>query len=93
MTNSEMTAPAFQTGMVRVGAALIGGGLMMATAGMALSAVAVTRAVAAWARQRDVSPTALAADKFDQVRHATLAGAHAWREHADSANGHRAHAR
>ena len=93
MTNSEMTGPAFQTGMVRAGTALIGGGLIIATAGMALTAVAVTRAVAVWARQREVSPTALAADKFEQVRHATLAGAQAWREHAGSANGRRAHAR
>ncbi|NUR61701.1 MAG: hypothetical protein HOV87_24030 [Catenulispora sp.] len=93
MTNSQTTGPAFPTGMVRAGAALIGGGLMIAASGMALTAVAVTRAVAAWARQREVSPTALAADKFDQVRHATLAGAHAWREHAASASDHRAHAR
>lgn len=90
MTNSEMTGPAFQSGMVKAGTALIGSGLMIATAGMALTAVAVTRAVAAWARQRDVSPTALAADRLDRVRHATLAGAHAWREHAGSPNGHRA---
>ncbi|MEY9887740.1 hypothetical protein ABIA35_006873 [Catenulispora sp. MAP12-49] len=93
MTNSEMTGLPFQTGMIRAGAALIGGGLMIATAGMGITAIAVTRGVAAWARRREVSPGALAAGKFDQVRHATLAGAHAWREHADSANGHRAHAR
>jgi hypothetical protein len=43
-----------------------------------------------WARQRDVSPAALAAEKLERVRHATLAGAHAWREHADLGNGHHA---
>jgi hypothetical protein len=92
MTRSDTAEPTFQIGMIKTGAALIGSGLMLAAAGMALAAVAVTRGAAAWARQREVSPTALAADKLDQVRHATLAGAHAWREHADSPDGHRAHA-
>lgn len=91
--NSETTGLPLQTGMIRVGAALIGGGLMLATAGMGLTAIAVTRGVALWARQREISPTAVAAGKFDQVRHATIAGANAWREHAAAANGDRAPAR
>ncbi|MEY9934985.1 hypothetical protein ABH926_009656 [Catenulispora sp. GP43] len=93
MMNSETTGPTFQTGMIRTGAALIGGGLMLAAAGSAMAAIAVMRGVAAWARQREVSPTALAAGRFDQVRHATVAGAHAWREHAASTNGNRTPAR
>ena len=94
MTHSHTTEQTLQTGMIKTGAALIGGGLMLAAVGMALAAAAVTHGAAAWARQRDVSPAALAADKLDQVRHATIAGAHAWREHAAaSSNGHSAHAR
>ena len=92
MTHSENAGPVFQTGMMRAGTALIGGGLMIASVGMAMTAVAMTRAMAAWARQRDFSPAALAAEKLEQMRHATLAGAHAWREHA-STNGQHAHSR
>jgi hypothetical protein len=93
MTDSKTAGPTLQTGMIKTGAALIGGGLMLAAAGMALAAVAVTRGATAWTRQREISPAALAAEKFDQMRHATIAGAHAWREHAESAGGHRAHVR
>jgi len=87
---SDTAESTFSTGVIRAGAALIGGGLMMASVGMAITAVAVARGAAAWARQREISPSAMAAGKFDQVRHATLAGAHAWREHADVGNGHHA---
>lgn len=90
---SDMAEPIFQTGMIKAGAALLGGGLMLASVGMAITAIAVTRGAAAWARQRDVSPAALAAGKLEQMRHASLAGAHAWREHADIANGHHARTR
>jgi hypothetical protein len=93
MMRSDTAMPTFQTSMIKTGAALAGGGLMVAAVGMALAAVAVTRGAAAWARQREVSPAALAADKLDRARHATLAGARAWHEYAGSANGHRAHAR
>jgi hypothetical protein len=94
MMHSDMDEPIFRTGMIKTGAALVGGGLMLAATGMALAAVAVTRGAAAWARQREVSPTAMAADRLEQIRHATLAGAHAWREHtAASTDGHRAPAR
>lgn len=93
MMHSDMAEPAFHTGMIKAGAALLGGGLMLASVGMALTAVAVTRGAAAWARQREISPAALAADKLEQARHATIAGAHAWREHAAMANGHHARTR
>ncbi|NUP47405.1 MAG: hypothetical protein HOW97_08830 [Catenulispora sp.] len=94
MTHSTTAEPTLQTGMIKTGAALMGGGLMLAAAGMALTAITVIRGATAWARQHEVSPTTLAADKFEQVRHATLAGAHAWREHAaDSGDAHRTHAR
>lgn len=91
--HSDMAERTFQTGLIKTGAALVGGGLMVASVGMALTAVAVTRGAAAWARQHEISPTALAADKLEQARHATIAGAHAWREHAAMANGHHARAR
>ena len=93
MTHSDSEGLAFHTGMIKTGAALVGGGLMLASVGMALAGAAIARGAAAWARQREVSPRALAADQIDRVRQATLAGAHAWQEHAHSANGHHSHAR
>ena len=90
---SDTAESTFQIGVIKAGAALIGGGLMIASLGMAITAVAVTRAAAMWARQREISPSALAAGKLEQVRHATMAGAQAWREHADVANGHHARSR
>lgn len=94
MMRSDTAMPTFQSSMLKTGAALAGAGLTVAAFGMALAAIAVTRGAAAWARQREVSPAALAAEKLDRARQATLAGAHAWHEYAaDSGNGHRAHAR
>jgi hypothetical protein len=88
MMDSQTAQTMFPIGVIKTGATLMGGGLLIAAVGMTMTAVAVMRRTAAWARQREVSPTALAADQLGRVRHATLAGAHAWHEYADSANGH-----
>lgn len=81
MSNSETTGSIFNTGMIKVGAAVTGTGLMVAALGTGLVAVAVMRGAMAWTRQREISPGALAAARFDQARHASLAGVRAWREH------------
>lgn len=79
--------------MLKIGAALAGGGMMISTIGMAISAIAVTRSVRVWTRQHDISPAAIAAARLDQAKHASIAGMHAWREHATAgADGHRGHA-
>jgi len=67
--------------MIKVGAALTGGGLMLATMGMALAAIATMRGARAWTRQRGISPAAAALAKVEQAKHASIAGLHAWREH------------
>lgn len=71
--------------MIKFGAALASTGLLLATAGMGLASVALTRAARDWMRQRDISPTAAATAKLQQARHATSAGAHAWHAHANGA--------
>jgi hypothetical protein len=73
------------TRLLKAGAALAGTGLMLVTVGAGIAGFAVTRAARVWMQQHEVSPTALAADKARQVRHATTAGAQAWREHAQAA--------
>ncbi|NUR29713.1 MAG: hypothetical protein HOV83_28335 [Catenulispora sp.] len=92
MTHSHTAEPTLHSGLMKAGAALAGGGMMLAATGMSLIAVAVTRAATAWARERDISPTALAVDNLGHAKYATLAGVHAWREHAAAPNGHRTHA-
>ena len=82
MTNSQTSESLFNTGMIKAGAAVTGSGLMVAAVGMALTSVAVIRGAMAWSRQRDVSPAAMAAARLDRARHASVAGVHAWREHA-----------
>ncbi|GAA1960245.1 hypothetical protein [Catenulispora subtropica] len=78
------------TRMLRAGAALAGAGMMVAAVGMALTAVAVARSLRTWTKQHDISPTALAAARLEQARHASIAGLHAWHEHAPAlVDGHR----
>jgi hypothetical protein len=76
--------------MIKAGAALTGGGMMIATMGMAITAIAMIRGAMAWSRQRGISPAGVAAARMGQARHATMAGMHAWHEHAGAgANGQR----
>jgi hypothetical protein len=82
MSYSETTGSVFNTGMIKVGAAVTGGGLLVAAMGTGLVAIAVMRGAMAWTRQREISPGALAAARFGQARHASVAGVRAWREHA-----------
>jgi len=81
MTNSTNAAfmPDFR--MVKAGAMLAGAGMMLATAGTGLVGLAMTRAMRQWMSQREVSPSAMAAERMRQARHASMAGAHAWRSY------------
>lgn len=88
MTTSDAAPFVLDPRLLKTGAVLAGTGLLMATAGTALAGLALSRAARDWMRQHEVSPTALAADKVRQVRHATTTGAHAWRAYPQvAANG------
>lgn len=90
MTHSEAEESVFDSRMIKIGAALAGGGLMVATVGMALAAIAAIRGATAWTRQRGISPATAAAAKMGQAKQASIAGMHAWREHAGAGmGGHR----
>lgn len=68
--------------MIKTGAALTGGGLMVAAVGMGLAAVALARSAMIWSKQHDAA--AVLAAKLEQAKHASAAGVHAWREHVDA---------
>ena len=90
MTSSYAVPFVVNTRLLKTGAAIAGAGLVLATAGAGLAGLAATRGARDWMRRHDVSPTALATDKARQIRHATVAGATAWRGYpqvAAAANG------
>jgi hypothetical protein len=81
MSNSPAAPFVLDTRLLKAGAALASAGLLLATVGMGIAGLTVRRAARDWLAQHEVSPSALAAEKVRQVRHATTAGAHAWREY------------
>lgn len=78
---SDVAAFMLDLRMMRAGAALTGVGLMTATAGASMMGLALSRAARQWFKQREVSPTTMAADRMRQARHASKAGAAAWRDY------------
>lgn len=89
MTNSGNAALTLDTRTLKAGAVLASAGLMLATVGTGLIGLALTRATREWMRRRETSPTAAAANAVRQARHATSAGAHAWRDYQSAGvNGH-----
>ncbi|HEU5333084.1 MAG TPA: hypothetical protein VFU73_09975 [Actinocrinis sp.] len=81
MTDSSAASFVVNTSLLRAGAVLAGAGLALATVGAGIAGFAISRAAREWMQQREVSPTAIAAEKARQVRHATTAGAEAWRRY------------
>lgn len=80
-----MTTKAFDTHvdfdlrMLRVGGALAGAGVLLASAGAGLVGLAITKAVRDWAGRLERSPGAMAADKLNQAKGASNAAVQAWR--------------
>jgi hypothetical protein len=89
MTSSEETAElVLDTTMIKTGAILTSAGMLLATVGIGLAGAAVARLARDWMRQNDFSPAAKASAKLHQVRHATMAGAHAWHANGAVAGSH-----
>jgi hypothetical protein len=88
MTNSDKAALMLDFRMIKAGAVLASAGMLLATAGTGLVGVALTRAARQWMRRREVSPSAMAAERMRRARHASMAGANAWRSYQTAgANG------
>lgn len=95
MKNSEEAAFMLDFRMVKMGAIVAGVGMMVAAAGTGLVGMALSRATREWMRRKEVSPGTMAADRMRQARHASMAGAQAWRDYqmTGSANGASARSR
>ena len=85
MTSSYAVPFVVNTRLLKTGAAIAGAGLVLATVGAGLAGLAVTRGARDWMQRHDVSPAALASEKARQIRHATVAGAAAWRGYPQAA--------
>jgi hypothetical protein len=68
--------------LLTTGAGLAAVGGMIGFAGMALAAVAVLTATRRYVGQMEVSPRDMAALRWRQAKHASMAGAQAWRENS-----------
>jgi len=66
------------TGPLAFGAAMIGAGVILGLAGMAVSGSVVVIAARRWVNQLETPPSELARQKWAQARAATMAGADAW---------------
>lgn len=81
MNNSEEAAFMLDFRMIKIGAIVAGVGMMVAAAGTGLVGMALTSATREWMRRKEVSPSTMAADRVRQARHASMAGAQAWRNY------------
>jgi hypothetical protein len=77
----------FDLRLLRVGGALAGSGMLLASAGTALIGFTVAKAARDWVRQLERSPSAMASDKLQQVKGASNAAMQAWRDARPAVNG------
>jgi hypothetical protein len=82
MSNGEKRngGPQFRTATLITSAAMVGGGSIIALAGLALSAGHMMRSTRRWVDEMDVPVSQLAKAKFGQARAAMSAGAQAWQK-------------
>ncbi|WP_406005756.1 hypothetical protein OG440_05850 [Streptomyces sp. NBC_00637] len=75
------------TRLVRIGAVLTAAGAIVASAGMAIGALAVYTAGRRMIRDMEVPPAQQAAAKWQQAKEASRAGMRAWQSASDAQNG------
>jgi hypothetical protein len=82
MSNGEKRngGPQFRTATLITSAAMVGGGSIIALAGLALGAGHMMRSTRRWVDEMDVPVSQLAKAKFGQARAAMSAGAQAWQK-------------
>jgi len=83
-TQSAGTWPELQSGPLLTGAVLIGIGVAVAAAGMAVAGLHVAAATRTWIRELEIPPSELAKLKWEQAKSTAAAGASHWREHPNS---------
>ena len=80
MSNGEKRngGPQFRTATMITSAAMVGGGCIIALAGLALGSGHMAVATRRWVNEMEVPPSELARIKWTQARAAMSAGAQAW---------------
>jgi hypothetical protein len=80
MTDTQSSTGGLQlrSGPLITGAALIGGGVMLALAGLAVGGAHLLAATRRWVDEMEVPPSELARLKWAQAKAAAAAGAGAW---------------
>jgi hypothetical protein len=78
-SQSKRNVPEFSTGPLITAAGLIGGGAMLALAGLAIGGAHLFSATQRWVQEMDVPPSEVAKLKWAQARTAAAAGTAAWR--------------
>ena len=80
MSNGEnrTNGPQFRTAPLIVSAAMVGGGTLIALAGLAVGGGYLMAATRQWINEMEVPPSELARLKWTQARTAMSAGAAAW---------------
>jgi hypothetical protein len=77
-TQSGTSGLQLRSGPLITGAALIGGGVMLALAGLAVGGAHLLAATRRWVDEMEVPPSELARLKWAQAKAAAAAGAGAW---------------
>jgi hypothetical protein len=82
MSNGEKRngGPQFRTATLITSAAMVGGGCIIALAGLALGSGHMAAATRRWVNEMDVPVSQVAKVKFGQARAAMNAGAQAWQK-------------
>ena len=82
MSNHEMGSggPRFRTATLITSAAMVGGGTIIALAGLALGAAHMMTSTRRWVNDMDVPVSQLAMSKLTQARAAMSAGTQAWQK-------------
>jgi hypothetical protein len=85
-TNSQPAAgwPAVSSGPLITGGIVIGIGVTVALAGLAIAASHVVAATRAWSKELEIPPSQLAKLKWEQAKTAAASGASTWREHPNA---------
>jgi hypothetical protein len=87
MSNGENRngGPQFRTATLVTSAAMVGGGSIIALAGLALGGGHMMAATRRWVNSMDVPVSQLAKSKYTQARAAMSAGTQAWQKNGSSA--------
>jgi hypothetical protein len=78
------TWPELNSGPLITGGVLIGIGVAVALAGMAVVGTHVAAATRAWIKELEIPPSELARLKWEQAKTAAASGVSTWREHPNA---------